>query len=46
MSFPCDHELRYEAAHIRDCLEQGRLTSPVVTEEITAGGIEALVNAL
>ena len=46
VSFPCDHELRYEAAHIRDCLEQGRLTSPVVTEEITAGGIEALVNAL
>ena len=46
VSFPCDHELRYEAAHIRQCLEQGLLTSPVVTEEITAGGIEALVNAL
>lgn len=46
VTYPCDHELRYEAAHIRDCLEQGRLTSPVVTEAITAGGIEALVNAL
>ena len=46
VSFPCDHELRYEAAHIRECLEQGRLTSPVVTESITTGGIEALVKSL
>ena len=43
---PCQHELSYEAAHIRDCLEQGLLTSPVVTEAITVGGIEALKRAL
>ena len=43
---PCQHELGYEAAHIRDCLEQGLLTSPVVTEAITVGGIEALKRAL
>ena len=43
---PCQHELSYEAAHILDCLEQGLLTSPVVTEAITVGGIEALKRAL
>ena len=46
VEFPCTHELIYEAKHIAQCLEQGLLTSPVVTEAITAGGIEALVNAL
>ena len=40
--FPCKHELSYEASHIAQCMEQGLLTSPVVTEEITAGGIAAL----
>ena len=40
--FPCQHELMYEAAHIASCMEQGLITSPVVTEEITAGGIAAL----
>ena len=40
--FPCEHELMYEAVHIADCMEQGLLTSPVATEEITAGGIAAL----
>lgn len=43
--YPCEHELSYEAAHIRTCLEQGLLSSPVVTEEITLGGIEALSKA-
>ena len=40
--FPCEHELSYEASHIAQCMEQGLLTSPVVTEDITAGGIAAL----
>ena len=40
--FPCEHELMYEAVHIADCMEQALLTSPVATEEITAGGIAAL----
>ena len=42
LSYPCQHELVYEAAHIQECFEQGVLTSPVVTEEISVGGIEAL----
>ena len=40
--FPCEHELMYEAAHIAACMEQGLLRSPVVTEEISVGGISAL----
>ena len=46
VEYPCQHELSYEAAHIRECLERGLLTSPVVTEAITYGGIEALKRAL
>ena len=42
MEYPCQHELQYEAAHIRQCLEKGLTTSPVVTEEISVGGIAAL----
>ena len=40
--FPCRYELMYEAEHIAQCMEQKLLTSPVVTEEITADGIAAL----
>ncbi len=40
--FPCEHELVYEARHIVQCLEQGRLTSPVVTEALTVSAIETL----
>jgi len=40
--FPCQYELAYEATHIAQCIEQGLLTSPVATEEITLGGIAAL----
>lgn len=39
---PCEHELSYEAAHIRQCLEQGVLTSPVATPELSVSGIEAI----
>ena len=42
VEFPCEHELMYEAAHIAACMEQGLLRSPVVTEEISVGGISAL----
>jgi len=42
LEFPCEHELSYEAAHIRDCFTQGLLGSPVVTEELSASGIAAL----
>lgn len=43
--FPCDHELAYEAAHIRQCLEEGLTESPIVTETISTGGIQALEKA-
>lgn len=40
--FPCEHELVYEVQHIKECLDAGLLTSPVVTEELSVSGIEAL----
>jgi len=42
VEFPCTHELIYEAEHIADCLKNGLLTSPVVTEAISVGGIAVL----
>ena len=42
VEFPCEHELAYEAMHIKDCIEKGLLTSPVVTEEVSVRGISAL----
>jgi predicted dehydrogenase len=42
IKYPCEHELTYEAEHIKACLEQGLLTSPVVTEELSVAGISAL----
>lgn len=43
-AYPCEHELTYEAQHIAQCFSQGLLTSPVVTEDISVGGISALEN--
>ena len=42
VDFPCDHELVYEAKHIRKCIENGLRTSPVVTEEVSVQGIAAI----
>lgn len=42
IEFPCEHELVYEVEHIAECMAQGRLTSPVVTEELSVAGIAAL----
>ena len=42
VEFPCVHELMYEAAHIAECMEAGVRNSPVVTEDISVGGIAAL----
>ena len=42
IEFPCEHELIYEAEHIAQCMHEGRLTSPVVTEELSVAGIAAL----
>jgi len=42
VAFPCEHELIYEVQHILQCMQEGRLTSPVVTEELSVCGIAAL----
>ena len=42
LEFPCEHELVYEVRHIAQCLEDGLLTSPVVTEELSLQGIRAI----
>lgn len=42
VEFPCEHELIYEARHIRDCLDEGRISSPVVTADLSVAGIAAL----
>lgn len=42
VEFPCQHELVYEIQHIAECFNQGLRNSPVVTEELSVAGIEAL----
>ncbi len=42
VQFPCEHELIYEAEHIARCMAEGKRTSDVVTEELSAAGIRAL----
>ena len=42
VDFPCEHELVYEARHIRRCLEQGLTESPVVPESLSAAAAAAL----
>lgn len=42
LEFPCQHELVYEVRHIGECMQQGLLTSPVITEELSVAGITAL----
>ncbi len=42
IQFPCEHELTYEAEHVKTCIEKGVLNSPVVTEELSVAGISAL----
>ena len=41
-TYPCEHELVYEVAHIADCFGKGLLESPVVTGEFSANAIAAL----
>ena len=42
LEYPCEHELVYEAAHIADCIENGLLNSPVITEALSIEGIHAI----
>ncbi len=39
---PIEHEMVYEAEHIKDCLAGGVTESPVVTREISVGAIEVI----
>ena len=41
-TYPCEHELVYEVAHIVDCFQKGLLGSPVVTGEFSASAIAVL----
>jgi len=42
LEYPCEYELVYEAAHIADCIENGLLNSPVITEELSTEGIRVI----
>lgn len=42
VEYPCVHELVYEVQHIQQCIEEGYISSPVVTEQLSASGIAAL----
>ncbi len=42
IEFPCENELIYEAIHIKDCLDKGLLTSPVITKELSVKGISVI----
>ena len=42
VSYPCEHELIYEARHIAECREKGLLQSPVVTGEFSAQAIRVI----
>ncbi len=42
LEFPCTHELVYEIRHIHQCLASGKITSDVVSEELSVAGITAL----
>ena len=42
LEFPCDHELRYEVAHIAQCFREGLLESPVVTGAFSVQAIRVL----
>lgn len=42
LEFPCEHELSYEADHIRRCIEEGLIQSPMVTKALSVAGIAAL----
>lgn len=42
VEFPCEYELSYEAEHIAQCIQEGLLTSPVVTKELSVAGIAVM----
>lgn len=42
LEFSCEHELIYEVQHIRDCMDKGLCSSPVVTADLSVAGIAAL----
>ena len=42
LEHPCRYELIYEIQHFHDCMDQGLLQSPVMSEEMTVSTLEIL----
>lgn len=42
LNYPCKHEMVYEAVHVKECIERGLLTSPIITEKLSVDGIRAI----
>ncbi len=40
--YPARFEMMYEALHVKECIEKGLITSPVVTRELTLSAISVL----
>lgn len=40
--YPAKFEMMYEALHVKECIEKGLITSPVVTRELTLSAISVL----
>ena len=39
---PCEYELMYEVIHAEQCIRQGLVESPVMTEEMTVRAVRVL----
>jgi len=44
ISCPCEFELTYEVSHFNDCIQNGLLQSPVMTEAMTVDTLEIMQN--
>lgn len=42
IEYPCEHELRYEAEHVKQCIENGLISSPVITPELSIRAISLI----
>ena len=42
LHYPCEHELMYEALHVKECIRKKLTESPVMTETMTVKAIQVL----
>ena len=42
LHYPCEHELMYEALHVKECIRKKLTESPVMTETMTVNAIQVL----